>query len=195
MGSPYTPPGSGTGHELTATPGDGTSECGAGCKCSLRYGGSDEVKATTAWRNYREALQQITDAGLIDTERDLVAAQTLPLNPPGPFTALWEQPETVAAQAGSLGGALDYDTAYQQRAAQDAYRSVWDRWDVARGDLPQMPRLAWMFAHGEQLDGLTFEAFIEALPYPEQQTPEQRRALRQWVEAILRFGGGSGEEE
>lgn len=34
--SPYDPPGSG-GNELNQTPGDGHTECGAGCRCALRY--------------------------------------------------------------------------------------------------------------------------------------------------------------
>lgn len=194
-GSPYTPPGSGTGHELDATPGDGTTECGAGCKCSLRYGGGDEVKAATAWRDYRETLQRMKDAGLLDLERDLRRTDTMSLDPTAGFTSMFEQPEQIAANTGALGGALDYDAAYQQRAAQDAYRSVWDQWDVARGDLPQLPRLAWMFAHPDQLDGLTFEQFIESLPEYANQTPVQQRILQRWVEAILRLGGGGGEED
>ncbi|HET8909711.1 MAG TPA: hypothetical protein VFN11_22375, partial [Ktedonobacterales bacterium] len=185
-GSPYTPPGSGTGHELTATPGDGTTECGAGCKCSLRYGGADEVKATTAWRDYREALQQLKDAGLLDVERDLQRADTMMLDnePSDTFTALLQSGETQANSS----------TAYDQRAAQDVYRSVWDRWDVVRGDLPQMPKLARMLEHPEQFDELSFEQFIEALPDRMQQTPQQQRILRQWVEAILRLGGGNDGE-
>jgi hypothetical protein len=45
-GSPYTAPGSG-GNELTQTPGDGGTECGAGCKCTLEYGSSQEVGAAS----------------------------------------------------------------------------------------------------------------------------------------------------
>lgn len=184
-GSPYTPPGSGTGHELPATPGDGTSECGAGCKCSLRYGGAEEVKTATAWRDYQQTLRQMGNAGLLDTERTNRTGQMLTLDnePSDTFTALL-QPDEMPANS---------TAASDQRAAQDAYRSVWDRWDIVRGSLPQMPRLAWMFDQPDQLDGLTFEAFIDALPDRAQQTPEQQRVLRQWVEAILRFGSG-GED-
>jgi hypothetical protein len=50
-GSPYDPPGSG-GNELQQTPGDGQTECGAACKCSLRYGSALEAGATRWWNDF-----------------------------------------------------------------------------------------------------------------------------------------------
>lgn len=45
-GSPYGPPGSGR-NELTATPGDGHTACGAACKCGLSYGpGAEDDQVT-----------------------------------------------------------------------------------------------------------------------------------------------------
>ncbi len=41
-GSPYGYPGSGQ-NELNATPGDGSTECGAGCKCDLEYGAGPDT--------------------------------------------------------------------------------------------------------------------------------------------------------
>ena len=50
-GSPYDRPGSG-GNQLDATPGDGHTECGAACHCSLRYGMAPTAEqAQSVWQD------------------------------------------------------------------------------------------------------------------------------------------------
>lgn len=65
-GSPYTAPGAG-GNDLMQTPGDGGTDCGAGCKCTLQYGSDLMTPSTWAappgaddWMQQRSAA--IADA-------------------------------------------------------------------------------------------------------------------------------------
>lgn len=215
-GSPYDPPWIPGGNILTTVPGAGATACGAGCHCSLRYGSAAEAGSVNNWKLYQKIMRNIADTGIVPPAfRDLFPSAQQDREPPDSFrdsmTGLFE-PETVVSYSGALGSAatsaLQQDPLYQQTAAQDAYRSIWDKWDVARGnDLPPMPRLAQMFSESEQStrtvgqsfditrgDGISFEQFIDMLPMPEDQTPEQRKLLRQWVDVLLWLGGRADGE-
>jgi hypothetical protein len=47
-GSPYVAPGQ-PGNQLHATPGDGHTDCGAGCKCDLHYDNSSDDNTSADW--------------------------------------------------------------------------------------------------------------------------------------------------
>lgn len=110
--SPYTAPGAG-GNELTNTPGDGSMECGAACKCSLSY---DAPAAGPQ-------LDALNQAKADQWSRFLAGDPTSPL-----------QPQTV-------GGIQPQGTVYTplQRGYIDEMRSAQEDWNAARGDLPENP--------------------------------------------------------
>lgn len=116
MGSPYDPPWAGAGsNQLDQTPGDGQTDCGASCKCSLSYS-SPSGDALT------ELGQAITDKWAnwyptgYDSEGNVL---TSPINPP------------------AAGSELSTD----QKAALDSFRNSSDMWDTVRRNLPPMPSL------------------------------------------------------
>lgn len=102
-GSPYDAPGSG-GNELDATPGDGHTQCGASCKCSLRYGWTDMTRLSAAGpganpRDYELLIPPSQTPGPDAWEQNRQAqiaealAKTQPSVQPGvpPSQDAWEQ--------------------------------------------------------------------------------------------------------
>lgn len=118
-GSPYTPPGSGV-NELDATPGDGHTECGAACKCSLRYGSGSAADVgrltwNQAWKFWTANPDQ----------------RNVP-----PFLAAIKQGMPAPLVLPSRD-----DLTVDQEIALDDYRDANIRWDMVRGDLPPLPGL------------------------------------------------------
>lgn len=111
-GSPYTAPGSG-GNELGNTPGDGTMECGAACKCALDYAAPEAGPV----------LDALNQAMADQWSRFLSGDPASPL-----------QPQTV-------GGMQPKGTVFTplQRGYIDEMRAAQADWNAARGDLPENP--------------------------------------------------------
>ena len=119
-GSPYTPPGSGV-NELNATPGDGHTACGAGCKCGLRYGSGgvgDQTQLTwnQAWKYWQ------------------AHPETLNTTSPALAAAIQGMPAPVVLPNRD-------DLTDDQKGALDAYRAASIAWDLVRGALDPLPGL------------------------------------------------------
>jgi len=117
--SPYNAPGSG-GNELWIAPGDGTSECGAGCRCSLSYepDTSDEARSAAYWTDqYSKWLPQGMPASFAGEGGREVLLQTF-------------QPR-LQAQPGPLTDG--------QKRALDSLRGAMADWDKVRGAYPSAP--------------------------------------------------------
>ena len=93
-GSPYDRPGTPGGHELNQTPGDGRTECGAACHCSLDYGMAPTAQqAQSIWQD----------------------AQAVP--PPPPGSLKWpDVPQPTAAEVDAAQKQLldDYRTQFER---------------------------------------------------------------------------------
>ncbi len=117
--SPYNAPGSG-GNELWIAPGDGTSECGAGCRCSLSYepDTSDEaLNVASAQQAYASWLPQgMPQSFAGEGGREVLLKTFAP---------------RLGAQPGPL---LD-----GQKRALDALRGAMADWDTVRGAYPSAP--------------------------------------------------------
>ena len=99
LDGPYDPPGSG-GHELFQTPGDGSTECGAGCKCSLEYGASDQPNAW-AWasrlpKSWRDQWDGQSPPGVLAPAQssDLTSDQKAALDVFRKASAAWDAART-----------------------------------------------------------------------------------------------------
>lgn len=152
-GSPYDPPWTQGGNILNATPGDGNTECGAGCKCSLRYGGGS-VPALDMKRWVPPGAP------------DLPAGPMAPVPPPPPARG-----GSGSAVSPAIPGGTFTDG---QKRALDLYRLAEDRWNQVRGDLPELPNFF-------TLANPHFEPM--RLPPWETLTRQQQRALQQAFEA------------
>jgi hypothetical protein len=82
--SPYDPPGSG-GNELNQTPGDGQTECGAGCRCALRYEGepSQFREAVETWIFYRPDQLRVKGRFAFEGGRRREQGHTTSIRQPG----------------------------------------------------------------------------------------------------------------
>lgn len=117
--SPYNAPGSG-GNELWIAPGDGTSECGAGCRCSLSYepDTSDEAISAAYWTDqYSKWLPQDMPPSFVGEGGREVLLQTFA--------------PRLGAQPGPL---LD-----GQKKALDQLRGALADWEQVRGAYPSAP--------------------------------------------------------
>lgn len=180
--SPYNAPGSG-GNELDATPGDGKTACGAGCKCYLSYqpGGQLEQQASDAiwsrWFNPQNLQAFATSSGI---GADLGYGY----DP----AAVREAAATAAASPPQVNIPVpsDDDLSDEQKAALDAYRVAIDRWDAVRGDLAKAPAF-----YSARLD----ELFVgDGLPDLELMTPAQRIALFRLWDALQLWDDATGPE-
>lgn len=116
MGSPYDPPWAGAGsNQLTQSPGDGQTECGAACKCSLSY----EYPSGDALQQLGQAIQQKWNNWIPVGYSSAGDVLTQPVMPPGKGSTL-----TIP-----------------QKAALDEFRNASDMWDAVRRNLPAAPSL------------------------------------------------------
>lgn len=160
--SPYNAPGSG-GNELWQTPGDGNTECGAGCKCSLSYGpgptgvvsidqerlanflpqdmpapaGVDVTSTGAEGADYGTGDQGMPpDGNTGGTVQAHVTTSPGPSGPP-PSTRDWlpqvTGPATLPAGTDTLSDG--------QKAALDRFRTAADAWDAIADGLPAAPFL------------------------------------------------------
>lgn len=205
-GSPYSAPGTGA-NELDQTPGDGATECGANCKCSLRYaymGGpafydwSDffppDMPAMDGVDSLRPSPPPISQS---DQSRDYWQ-RFRPEAPPD--EAPPAQVETQADQAAdyfqrmfpdqAAEQAANADLSDAQKAALDSFRAWWQQWQYFRQMFPNAPDL-----FSQQIS-------LDQLPPWDQLTAEQQRilqgmydALEQWNEASAEAEAESGAQE
>lgn len=111
FGSPYDPPWAGAGsNQLTQSPGDGQTECGAACKCALSY----EYPSG-------DALEQLNQAIADRWTQFMADGSGLPTITNGAVPA-----------KGTVLTPL-------QRGYMDEYRNAQDAWEEARGSLPAAP--------------------------------------------------------
>jgi len=117
MGSPYDPPWAGAGsNQLNQTPGDGQTECGAACKCSLSYSAPAEGSPELAELNAAKAQQwQDFMGGVAD-------GSPLP-----------------AITVGGVPGAQRKVFTPLQKQYMDTHRNLQEQWNAARGTLPEAP--------------------------------------------------------
>lgn len=125
-GSPYGAPGTGE-NELTQTPGDGQTDCGAACKCSWTYGPGPSYAYTSYYPR---------------TFADWTA--NLPQN--SPFTDPLQLPLLASM-----------DLSDTQKSILDRYRNNAAKWDAIRGQWPEIgqmfaPGNALASVDWEQLD-------------------------------------------
>lgn len=181
--SPYDPPWtSGTGgNVLMQTPGDGQTECGAGCKCSLRYGSS-------AGDVYPDVLDMKTWAPPgIPSDVEGV--------PEGPMRPAPVPPPRVGSGRGETSPAIPGGNfSPGQKRALDLYRLAELNWNAVRGSLPELPNFF-------TLTNPNFEP--PRLPHWDTLTRAQQQALemafeayavwmanvpREWLEFLDDFG-------
>lgn len=212
--SPYDPPGSG-GNELAQTPGDGRTECGAGCKCSLSYGGwmmpedADWIQYMTPpdapWRNApanpglipSTVRYQGWNPGRlpigVDAEGNYVYAGT------PQETSLLHPREALygTLSVRAIDGATT-ELSNRQILALDRFRSAWSRWDRVRGDRPAA-RSLFGYVWNEQTQMFQRPSATAGMLVPTQQgyrvqdfpaswddlTPAQQRALQGLWDAIV----------
>lgn len=116
MGSPYDPPWAGAGsNQLNQTPGDGQTECGAACKCSLSYDSPSGDALAELGQAIQDKWNDWYPSGM-DAEGNVL---TQPLAPPKSGTTLTDE----------------------QKSALDNFRNSSDMWDTVRRQLPPMPSL------------------------------------------------------
>lgn len=146
--SPYNAPGLG-GHELPATPGDGFTDCGAGCKCSLEYRPAGAIET----QQLDTILRAIGQSGIIDLPSDGL--------PAGPSSV------------------PDDGFSHNQMRALDLYRATARAWDDDRflpdGQvLPTFPPFVANWVGWEGWDELNWDA----LPPKQQQLINQMLEAR-----------------
>lgn len=187
--SPYTAPGAG-GHELLQTPGDGLTECGGGCKCSLQYGSDgsemaasgpftpDEAAMETAWQAglpgvgtpATPAVRPVNSVNPDGSRVGVTPARAFPQGTPGV-----ERAPALAIPSAQGGQAL---TAGQQ-VALDAFRVAARAWEPVRGDLPDLT----LFLDQDELP------IEEADPWAsiawDDLTAEQQTVVSQALEAMI----------
>lgn len=116
FGSPYDPPWAGAGsNQLTQSPGDGQTECGAACKCSLSY----DYPSGDALAQLGQAIQAKWNDWMptgYDAYGDVL---TQPITPPGRGSTLTTP----------------------QKTALDEFRNSAQMWDTIRKNLPPAPSL------------------------------------------------------
>lgn len=157
--SPYNAPGSG-GNELWIAPGDGTSECGAGCRCSLTYepDTSDEALNVAAARQaYASWLPQGMPASFAGPDGRAVLLRTF-------------QPR-LQAQPGPLSEG--------QKKALDSLRGAMADWEQVRGAYPSAPN--FFAAH---LQGGAGNAPVGIPVEWESLTPAQRKVIMRILTAL-----------
>lgn len=160
--SPFTAPGAG-GNELPQTPGDGGTDCGGACKCTLQYGSSLMSPSTWAappgaddWMQRRsaviaEALQQRTPAAQPDewernrqqqiAEATGLMGQRAPATQPVPDAWEIERQRQIAealrSQRGQFGPHYPPMTPEPPAGAARGDEAVWQR--IADALVPGAP--------------------------------------------------------
>lgn len=126
-GSPYDPPWVDGGNVLNATPGDGNTECGAACKCSLRYGAGAAVGQQPM--DMRLWLPTGIPPGTAGVPED-----DAPMAPTPP-------PPARGGRGGATGSPAIPGGAFNagQKRALDLYRLAELSWNAVRGELPELP--------------------------------------------------------
>ncbi len=164
--SPYDPPWTGGGiggNQLNATPGDGHTDCGAACKCSLTF---ETPSSGAQWNALYEGLASLYEsdptafAGFVDQAMAAGVQEGEPL-----------LPDEVPSQAVLVDG---------QKQALDLYRATVTAWEEWRGLWPPMPDL--MGASGD---------FFAALPAWDFLSPKQQSLIDQALEAVLLWGAAT----
>lgn len=171
-GSPYDPPWIDGGNALMTTPGDGTTECGAGCRCSLSYGPGGAGNASNMVPQ-PTTPPDITPATVPGED---VVTQVSPSpsyrRPQAPMSA--EDIATLPHVAPPLG-----DLGRGEQRALDLYREAARQWAIVRGTLPDLP--SWWQVLGMGVDP---DSHGPLFPAMDTLTPEQRRAIKLLDEAI-----------
>jgi hypothetical protein len=165
--SPYDAPWVQGGNILYNSPGDGQTECGAGCKCSLQYEPPDG---------------NVPSPGLPSVPSWMPEGAPLAV-PPSPVGEVPQTTETPSAPServpgiqgiGPYGrpiGPEGFNTA--QMEALDQYRKAANAWDIIRGGLPELPNFFQLARPSIQIN----------LPPWSQLTQAQQDALRMAAEA------------
>jgi hypothetical protein len=160
LGSPYDPPWAGAGsNQLTQSPGDGQTECGAACKCSLSYEYPTGTAAAELGKAIAAKWNDFLPTGY-DSAGELVTKSV-------PSVSFPKQGAALTAE---------------QKAALDDFRNSADAWDVVRRNLPEMPD---MFGAEDLPSPLpAWDALT-----PEQQAIVQRieEAWDRWGNAVARL--------
>lgn len=166
-GSPYDPPWVDGGNTLPTTPGDGNTECGAACKCSLRYGGAT---SSTPTQDMKSWLPQDMP-GLPDGPMQPVQPPAPTHQPPSPF-------EPVRPPRGGYGPMIPGgEFSSGQKAALDLYRLAELSWNRVRGELPELPNFFTLANPNFTWPRFEWETL----------TPAQQHALQMALEAFARW--------
>lgn len=187
--SPYDPPWTQGGNILNATPGDGNTECGAGCKCDLRYGGAVGATRTQDWKAW---LPNGTP-GLPDGPMQPVQppAQKQPAKPqqpqqptnqpaanipPSPFEPIRRSPYGPVIPGGEFNA--------EQKKALDMYRLAELMWNDVRGQLPELPNFFTLANPNFTWERFAWDSLTKA----------QQKALSMALEAFFRWGAATPPE-
>lgn len=166
--SPYDPPWIAGGNTLMTTPGDGATECGAGCRCSLRYGDGGSMPMVPQ-------PAQPPDLTAPSPGEDVVVE--------GPQTVRQQQrnrfPQARTPMTDDQIARLPHvapprgDLTSGEQRALDLYREAGRQWAIVRGTLPDLP--SWWQMLGLGVDPYSHGPLFPAL---DQLTPEQRRVIK-----------------